>query len=96
MKSKETNHDEETIKAQGKIKNILICFYMLSIFTNEDHTSIVKKLYFSPENIIKRGVGKTAQAVFIPERTLQTYRQKYCEIINIIISWDEESFKIDF
>ncbi len=76
----------ENIEAKKQIRIIMLCFQMLSIFTEEDHSAIVQKLYFSKNNIVKNGVRETAKAVFIPERTLQYYRRKYCEIIDIIVA----------
>lgn len=83
--------NEEGMKAQKKIKAILLFFQFISVFTDEDHLTIVQKLYFSKENIVNSGVQATATALYIPERTLLYYRRKYCIVIEMIIAWVEEN-----
>lgn len=89
-KSKGKEEKQEVLKARRRIQEIIIFFQLLSMFTEEDHVSIVQHLYFSKDNIIEKSIGETAQAVFIPERTLRTYREKYCKIIDKILLWDGE------
>lgn len=80
----------EVLKAKRKIRGIIIFFQLLSMFTEENHSIIIQQLYFSKDNIMEKSIRETAKAVFMPERTLRVYREKYCKIIDEILSWNEE------
>jgi hypothetical protein len=51
-----------------------------------DHTKIVKNLYFSKDNILNTSMHRMAEKVYLQERTLFQYRQKYCEVVEILFS----------
>ncbi len=71
----------EAEKAAKTIQDIISSFRLISIFTKENHVEIVKKLYFSKDNILEIGIRKMSDKVFVQEKTLYTYRKKYCKII---------------
>lgn len=82
--SKKKEHDSEYKLANNLLNFIMFCFELISKFTSTDHAQIVKKLYFSKDNIILVGTKKMEKMVFIQERTLLLYRKKYCEVIDEI------------
>lgn len=83
--SKKKDIDNETEKAIDTVNCIIDCFRLISIFTNNNHTAIVKQLYFSKENVCVIGPKRIAQKVFVHENTLHTYREKYCLIISLVL-----------
>lgn len=76
--------DEESKYATKLIHIIIVCFELISVFTKINHTEIVKKLYFTKENISVISLKQMERKVFIQERTLLMYRKKYCEVIDLI------------
>lgn len=83
----ENNND----RVKNKIKTILIAFSIISIFTDMDHTTVMKKMYLSKRNILVLGIRKMAEVVYIRERTLYEYRKKYCKIINFVLAYYDDN-----
>lgn len=83
--SKKADGSASAANAARTVEAILLQFSIVSAFTEEDHLSVLQKLYFSRDNIIKIGVKRMADKVFIQERTLLLYRQKYCRIIDMLL-----------
>lgn len=77
-------HDEEYKFANNIMQFIIFCFEIISIFTETDHANIIKKLYFSKDNVMDVGLKRMEKIVFVQERTLLFYRKKYCEVVNAI------------
>ncbi len=77
--------DEEGARARERIEEILFSFRLIGAFADDDHARIVRELYFCEENILIRGVRKKAQDVFIHERRLQSYRNKYAAVLDILL-----------
>lgn len=75
---------KEVAIAKQTMKLILTCFEMISIFTNYNHVEIVKKLYFTRNNIMAIGLKRMEEVVYIQERTLLVYRKKYCEVVDFL------------
>lgn len=82
--------ENDNNKAKEKIKTIVIAFSIISIFTNVDHTTVMKKMYLSKRNILVLGTRKMAEVVYIQERTLYEYRKKYCKIINFVLKYYDD------
>lgn len=78
--------------AQYQIDIIKFFFKLLSIYTNENHLVILNKLYFTRWNIKEIGVKATAIKLYLEERTLFSYRKRYCGIINEIIKGFKETY----
>ncbi len=78
--------------AKQTVEEILQTFRLLDIFINDNHAQIVKSIYFTRWNIVEIGVRAMAMKVFMPERTLYKYRQKYCAIILEILK-EKELYK---
>ena len=76
-------------QAREIIKEILQAFHWLDVFINSEHTQIVKRLYFNRLNIERIGIRAMTFRVFVPERTLYKYRQKYCLLIAEILKESE-------
>ncbi len=74
------------IDANERIKTILKVFKVISIFTEENHEEIVRRIYFENSNIVRLGVRISAEKVFVQEKTLYNYRRKYCKAIKEILS----------
>ena len=77
----ESVRKENTIsvqQARATVKEILQAFHWLDVFANSEHMEIVKRLYFTRFNIERIGIRAMTFRVFVPERTLYVYRQKYC------------------
>lgn len=72
-------------EAKEKIEIILKVFKIISIFTGENHEEIICKLYFDRNNIVRVGIKLSADKVFMQEKTLYSYRKKYCKIIKEIM-----------
>lgn len=83
--SKRKDGSSEAIKAKKKVEKIFLFFELLSVFMGEDHVGVVRKLYFSRDNIFTIGIRRMADKVFIQERTLFLYRQRYCKIIDAFL-----------
>ena len=62
----------------------------ISEFTNTDHTAIFNRLYFSKYNIKVAGIKHVARNIYIEERTLFSYRKKYCKVIMWILDYIRE------
>lgn len=91
--SRKKEIDKESEKAMDTVNCIIRCFHLISIFTDDNHTAIVKQLYFSKENICAIGSKRIARKVYLHENTLHTYRKKYCSIISLILvykDWDKK------
>lgn len=82
--------DIEPEYAEFTINLIKFFFSLLSMYTNENHLLIITKLYFSRGNIKEIGVKTIARKLYLEERTLYSYRKKYCEIIIAIIKYVKE------
>ncbi len=78
--------DAQSWQAKDKIEKILIIFNYISVFTKFDHETVVKRLYFSQRNIMVIGTRQMADEVYIQERTLYSYRKKYCDIVDCILT----------
>lgn len=83
--SKNKKNALEAKQAKEVMEEIIRTFRMLDIFMNEHHTDIVQRIYFTRWNIVQIGVRAMAFRIFMPERTLYKYRQKYCAIIAEIL-----------
>lgn len=84
MKAKK-NQDDNSENAKKIIQLLTLSLNSISMFTNQNHYQIFKKLYFTKDNVLAMGISYIARQVFIQERTLYSYRKKYCEIIIAII-----------
>ena len=76
--SRDQANKEEKDKAQEIIRKILDVFSIISVFENFNHKEIVKKLYFSKNNIEVVGIRKMADLLYMDEKTLYKLRNKYC------------------
>ncbi len=85
QKSKSKFSTVEMEQAKQTVNAIRQAFRLLDIFTNDSHADIIERIYFTRLNIVKIGVRAAAFRVFMPERTLYKYRQKYCAIIQEIL-----------
>lgn len=72
-------------EASEVITKIDYAFRLIGVFTGQDHEKIVNNLYFSKNNIISVGISKVSDKVFLQEKTLYLYRQRYCEAIEFIV-----------
>lgn len=59
----------------------------VSGFTNQNHLQIFKQLYFTKNNVIAMGISYICRKIFIQERTLYAYRQKYCQLILTVVDY---------
>lgn len=82
--AKESDAEKET--AQRLIDQIRYAFRLIDIFDDSNHLQIVEKLYFCKENILKLNLHRMADKVFVQERTLFFYHQKYCKVFKEILS----------
>jgi hypothetical protein len=82
--AKESDAEKET--AQRLIDQIRYAFRLIDIFDDSNHLQIIEKLYFCKENILKLNLHRMADKVFVQERTLFFYRQKYCKVFKEILS----------
>lgn len=79
--------DSEEIKnAKKAIALVGFVFRLLNAFTEENHTKIIRQLYFSKNNILTLGIQSVSKKVYMSERTLYFYRQKYCEIVDMVLN----------
>ena len=85
IKNLKKDASEERDKARKTVEAVLQVFRFISLFTEVDHIKIIKKIYFCRENIVKVGVRGAARKVFVQERTLLFYREKYCEVIEVLL-----------
>lgn len=85
---------ERAKEASKIIMQIEYAFKLIGAFTGQDHEAIVNNLYFSKNNIITVGISKVSDKVFLQEKTLYLYRQRYCEAIEFII--DSQKINLDF
>lgn len=79
------NQDENSEKAKKIIQLLTFSLKSISTFTNNNHYQIFKKLYFTRDNVLTMGIGYISRQVFIQERTLYAYRQKYCAVVEQIL-----------
>lgn len=82
---------DNAVEAAALISHIDYCFKIIDAFTGQNHAEIVHRLYFSRDNIISDGIIRTSSKVFLQEKTLYLYRQKYCDTIDYIVSNSEVS-----
>lgn len=82
--AKGSNAEKEN--AQRLIAQIRYAFRLIDIFDDSNHLQIIEKLYFCRDNILKLNIRRTADKVFVQERTLFFYRRKYCKVFKEIIS----------
>lgn len=83
--SMKKDDNEKSLVAKTIIETIKSYFEIISIFTNENHLNIITNLYFTSKNILEVGTRQMANKVFIQERSLLIYRQKYCAVIEKIL-----------
>ena len=81
-------------EASEIITKIDYAFRLIGVFTGQDHETIVNNLYFSKNNIISVGISKVSDKVFLQEKTLYLYRQRYCEAIEFIV--DSQKINLNF
>lgn len=94
-KSKNKFDDKEADKAKQTICLIECGFDLISIFTEVEHVKIVSKLYFTTNNMFIIGLKPIADKVYVKERTLFDYRQKYCKVINFILEFIKKNNLFD-
>lgn len=83
--SRDKTNVEQAEKANNLMEEIIRFFQLLDLFMNDQHAEIVKRIYFHRQNMFRVGIRAVSFQIFIPERTLYKYRQKYCEIIAEIL-----------
>ena len=74
----------EAEQAKNVVNLIIQYFELISLFTNVRHVDIVKRIYFSADNLFVVGMRGIAQRLYLHENTLYSYRKKYCTVINTI------------
>lgn len=70
----------EVAKAKRAIDYINMHFKIISKFTKANHDKIVKELYFNYNNLGRVGIIAMCYRVYVSERTLERYRDRYCAI----------------
>lgn len=85
MKVKKNSDDSEA--AKQIVELVKLCMKVVSVFTDTDHAAISDKLYFSKDNIKVAGVKYVARTSYLEERTLYSYRKKYCKVILTIMDY---------
>lgn len=85
------SNPKEQCKAQKTIRLIESCFVLIGIFTGEDHCKMINCLYFSKRNILNVEKRNMAEKIFVSERTMFSYRKKYCKVFNYILKFIEDN-----
>lgn len=87
--SRGSDNDE---KAKKILTILNICFSGISAFTETDHNRIVDNLYFNQAfNLIDTKIVKMTRLVSVSESTLRRYRNKYCNVAEVVLYLIEHS-----
>ncbi len=75
-----------TVSARQLLYSLRIAFDIITEYDNIDHRHNFEVLYIGKNNIKSKSVVYMCKTLYLSERTLLRYREKYCKVIVCILS----------
>lgn len=76
----------DTVSARQLLYSLRVAFDIITEYDNIDHRHNFEILYMGKNNIRSKSIVYMCKTLYLSERTLLRYREKYCKVIVFILS----------